>query len=371
MQGSSELVSTPDAMRSRVSQAVVHPNALAGAPGPVHALRALRPGSPAELQVQEVELPPLTTGTVLVAVTAAGVNRSDTLACRGVIPCDFPRTLGRDFAGVVVDGPSELVGTRVWGTGGGGLGLSTDGTHATHVVVPQDGLAEIPHGLTDVDAAASALSYFAAHSALALAMGVDAADSTYGLDAGDTVIVTGAAGGVGGAAAALAHWRGARVVGVVLDATEVQAVEASPSAPHFTTLIASDAEDFTERLRAEVSGVRAAVDVVGGGMVSAILPTLALRGGICVLGGPPHLAQTSINTIDFYRNALRLVGLHTGLATSGDAALVLSALRGGFESGHLTPSGVSGTYPLADAPQAYVEVEQGVAGRPVLIPNPA
>lgn len=337
----------------------------------MRALRAVRPGSPDDLQLHELPLPHVPADSVLVAVRAAGVNRSDTLGCRGLIPYDFPRTLGRDFAGVVVEGPGDLVGTRVWGTGGGELGLTRDGTHATHVVVPRDGLAEIPRALTDVEAGASALSYFAAHSALALAMGVDEADSTYGLEVGDTVIVTGAAGGVGGAAAALAHWRGARVVGVVLDDGEVRAIEASPSAAHFDTLIASTTEDFSERLRDAASGARAAVDVVGGAMVEAILPALALRGGICVLGGPPHLAQASINTIDFYRKALRLLGLHTGLSGCRESARILRALGEGFESAHLIPSAVSGTYSLTDAPRAYAEVERGVAGRPVLIPNPA
>lgn len=337
----------------------------------MRALRAVRPGSPDDLQLDELELPHVPADSVLVAVLAAGVNRSDTLGCRGLIPYDFPRTLGRDFAGVVVEGPADLLGERVWGTGGGELGMTTDGTHATHVVVPRDGLAQIPQGLTDVEAGASALSYFAAHSALALAMGVGEGDSTYGLDVGDTVIVTGAAGGVGGAAAALARWRGARVVGVVLDESEIRAVEQSRSAAHFATLVTSDPPDFPERLLVAASGARAAVDVVGGAMVEAILPALALRGGICVLGGPPHLAQASINTIDFYRKALRLVGLHTGLTGCRDSARILGALGEGFTSGALTPSAVSGTYSLDEAPRAYAEVERGVAGRPVLIPTPA
>ena len=169
MQGSANLVAAP-------------------APSPptgVRALRALQPGSPDDLRVHELDLPRVAAGSLVVAVTAAGVNRSDTLACRGIIPCEFPRTLGRDFAGVVVDGPRDLLGVRVWGSGGGELGLTTDGTHATHVVVACDGVARTPDGLTDVEAAASALGYFAAHSALALATGVGSADPTSGLEAGE------------------------------------------------------------------------------------------------------------------------------------------------------------------------------------------
>ena len=306
-------------------------------------------------------------GSLVVAVTAAGVNRSDTLACRGIIPCEFPRTLGRcDFAGVVVDGPRDLLGVRVWGSGGGELGLTTDGTHATHVVVACDGVSADPgrsnrRGGRGVSARLlrRPLGPRSRHRCRS-------ADPTSGLEAGSTVVVTGAAGGVGGAAAALAHRRGARVVGVVLDGDELTVVERSRGAGHFDAVLASDTEDFPRRLRDAASGARAAVDVVGGAMVAAILPALALGGGVCVLGGPPHLAETAINTIDFYRKALRLVGLHTGLATSRDSARVLGALGEDFDGGHLTPSAVYGTYALTDAPRAYADVERGVAGRPVL-----
>ena len=63
--------------------------------------------------------PSLQTGEVLVQVLAAGVNPSDVKATLGIMPhAVFPRTPGRDFAGVVVEGPAALKGLKVWGSGG-------------------------------------------------------------------------------------------------------------------------------------------------------------------------------------------------------------------------------------------------------------
>ena len=72
---------------------------------------------------------------VLIEVKAAAVNPSDVKAATGLMPyAVFPRTPGRDYAGVVIDGPKELIGREVFGSSGD-LGIRRDGTHATHLVV--------------------------------------------------------------------------------------------------------------------------------------------------------------------------------------------------------------------------------------------
>src|ERR671932_902297 len=72
---------------------------------------------------------------VIVEVRSAGVNPSDAKAALGAMPhAVWPRTPGRDFAGVVIEGPDALRGREVWGSGGE-LGIRRDGTHATHVVL--------------------------------------------------------------------------------------------------------------------------------------------------------------------------------------------------------------------------------------------
>ena len=75
-------------------------------------------------------------GEVVVAVRAAGVNPSDVKAALGAMPhAVWPRTPGRDWAGVVTDGPADLLGQEVWGSSGD-LGIRRDGTHASHLVIP-------------------------------------------------------------------------------------------------------------------------------------------------------------------------------------------------------------------------------------------
>ena len=72
---------------------------------------------------------------LLIEVKAAAVNPSDVKAATGLMPyAVFPRTPGRDYAGVVIDGPAGSIGREVFGSSGD-LGIRRDGTHATHLAV--------------------------------------------------------------------------------------------------------------------------------------------------------------------------------------------------------------------------------------------
>src|SRR3954465_4503788 len=84
----------------------------------------------------------------VVEIKAAGVNPSDVKAATGLMPyAVFPRTPGRDFAGVVIDGPPEWIGREVFGSSGD-LGIRRDGTHATHLVVEAAALVEKPASIS-------------------------------------------------------------------------------------------------------------------------------------------------------------------------------------------------------------------------------
>src|SRR3954468_15235989 len=89
----------------------------------------------------------------VVEVRAAGVNPSDVKAATGVMPyAVFPRTPGRDFAGVVVEGPGEWIGREVFGSSGD-LGIRRDGSHATHLVVETAARVDKPASLSMEEAA--------------------------------------------------------------------------------------------------------------------------------------------------------------------------------------------------------------------------
>src|SRR4051812_49582070 len=142
----------------------------------------------------------------VVEVRAAGVNPSDVKAATGLMPyAVFPRTPGRDFAGVVVDGPSEWIGREVFGSSGD-LGIRRDGTHATHLVVEAAALVEKPASISMDEAAGIGVPFVTAIEGFARA-GAPTPQ--------DPVLIMGLNGKVGQAAAQLASWGGAKVIGVV------------------------------------------------------------------------------------------------------------------------------------------------------------
>src|ERR1700749_3761666 len=146
------------------------------------------------------------TNEVLIEIKAAAVNPSDVKAATGLMPyAVFPRTPGRDYAGVVIDGPPGTIGREVFGSSGD-LGIRRDGTHASHLVVEADAVVEKPSSITWEEAAGIGVPFVTAMEGLRRA-GVP--------KSGETVLVMGVNGKVGQAATQIATWRGARVIGVV------------------------------------------------------------------------------------------------------------------------------------------------------------
>lgn len=105
----------------------------------------------------------------------------------------------------VVAGPTEWIGQSVWGTGGSS-GFSTDGTHADYISVPVDSVSPKPTNLSHEQAAACGVGFLTAYQAL-----IENAQ----LASGETVLIIGAKGAVGSAAAMLAKWHGATVIGAI------------------------------------------------------------------------------------------------------------------------------------------------------------
>jgi NADPH:quinone reductase-like Zn-dependent oxidoreductase len=140
------------------------------------ALRFSRTGSLDNLAVADVDPPEPGPGEVLVKVQAAAINPSDVKNVFGKMPMTtMPRTPGRDFAGLIEQGPPELIGRPVFGTGGD-LGFRRDGSHAEYLVVPAEAVLIRPDGVAPEDAAALALAYLTAWSALVDAGGLRAAE---------------------------------------------------------------------------------------------------------------------------------------------------------------------------------------------------
>src|ERR1700688_1798662 len=157
------------------------------------------------LQTVAVEQPKAGPQQCVIEVHSAGVNPSDVKATLGAMPhAIWPRTPGRDWAGVVVDGPADLKGQEVWGSGGE-LGIRRDGTHSTHLVVDRAQVRRKPETVSLIEAGAVGVPFITAYEGLRRA----------GLPkAGDVVLALGANGKVGQATIQIATMLGAKVFGV-------------------------------------------------------------------------------------------------------------------------------------------------------------
>src|SRR5260370_40955048 len=102
-------------------------------------------GPPSVLSIQDLPLPVLEEGEVLVQVKASSINPSDVGTVAGRFHSKLPMTPGRDYAGVVVERGS-WTGKQVWGTGTG-FGVVRPCAHAEFVAVPSSGLSDEPAGL--------------------------------------------------------------------------------------------------------------------------------------------------------------------------------------------------------------------------------
>jgi NADPH2:quinone reductase len=128
-------------------------------------------GSLDNLRVENVEVPQIDAhgDEALVRVHAAAINPSDPKSVLGKISeTKPPRVPGRDFAGIVVEGPAAWKGKEVFGTGGN-LGFGRNGSHAEFVSVPVEALVEKPKQLSFEQAAALGLGYLTAWSAIVTA----------------------------------------------------------------------------------------------------------------------------------------------------------------------------------------------------------
>jgi NADPH2:quinone reductase len=149
-----------------------------------------------KLSIEQRPTKTLSANQLLIKVVASPIQPSDFLNSQGNFPhTSFPRVLGRDFAGTVVEPTSSpLHGKAVYGTSGPELSFTDDGAHAEYVVVSDSAVAEVPKDISMKQASALPVPWTTAYLALTRANATK----------GETVMVFGAGGAVGGAAVQLA-----------------------------------------------------------------------------------------------------------------------------------------------------------------------
>jgi NADPH2:quinone reductase len=310
-----------------------------------------------ELSLEEFSLKAVAAHQVVVEIQAAAVNPSDAKAATGLMPyAVFPRTPGRDYAGKVVVGPKRLIGKMVFGSSGD-LGIRQDGSHASHMIVEAAGVVEIPATIDVKEAAGIGVPFVTAWEGLRRA----------GLPVpGETVLILGLNGKVGQAAAQIASWRGARVIGVVR--------REEPYAGHATgpvEAIAADSADVAARVR-ELSNGRGAdivFNTVGDPFYEIGQKSMAVGGRAIFISVVDRLVTFDI--LAFYKGRHTYVGIDTIALGSVETGAILKALAPGFAGGQLKPFPIvdAGTYPMTDAYAAYQAVMSSSRDRVVLVPG--
>jgi NADPH:quinone reductase-like Zn-dependent oxidoreductase len=294
-------------------------------------------GPPEVLQVTDAEEPHAAPGQIRAAVRAAGVNPIDWKARSGMLrevrPLSFPVVDGREAAGVV-----DEVGEGVTDVAAGDevFGFSVGGAAAEYAVL--DDYARKPAGLAWEDAAALPV---------AVETSLRVFDLLGGLGAGQTIVINGAAGGVGVAAVQIARARDARVIGTASEANHefLRSLGAEPT---------TYGDGMADRIRALApDGVDLAFDTAGKGGV----PDL-----IAVTGDPARVATIA----DFSAAAL---GVKVSGGAEGRAPGALDEAARLVEADRLSVP-VARTFTFAEAPEAHRMSEDGhVRGKLVLVPG--
>jgi NADPH:quinone reductase len=321
----------------------------------VKALQIDRFGPLDALEIRDVAEAPMPPDSVRVEIETAGVNPSDAGIALGRFPqVTLPRILGRDFAGRVVEGPRHLIGVPVWGSGGGELGLTRDGTHAQRLVLPVAAAIRRPERLSAEQAAVAGVPFVTAWSAL-VELG--------GLHSGEWVVVSGAAGAVGSAAVALARALGARPIALVRESDDLAPLDALGT----TTVLRSDRDDVAAAVRQLTAGKGAALalNAVGAPVFAPLLDSLG-HGGRMVVYSAQAGREATLDLFKLYRGSLRLLGLDTAVFPLLEAARILEKLGPLFESGAVKPPPISASLPLSAAREAYQRVNRGERGKVVL-----
>jgi NADPH:quinone reductase-like Zn-dependent oxidoreductase len=291
------------------------------------------------LEVRDVPAPRPGPGEVLVRVQAAGINPGENAIRTGVFhdrwPATFPSGQGSDLAGRV-----EEVGANVptWSVGDEVIGwVDTRASHAELVVVPAENLVRRDPRVPWEVAGALFVAGTTAHAAVA----------AVGAGPGETVVVAGAAGGVGSLAVQLARRAGATVIGLASESNHAWLAEHGVVGVTY-------GDGVADRIRAAApGGVDAFIDAYGGGYVD-----LALELGV---------AKDRVNTIIDFAAAARTGVKAEGMTGSANAE-VLGDLAKLVAAGELDVP-VAATYPLTEVRAAYRRLmERHTRGKIVLLP---
>ena len=319
-------------------------------------------GGPETLKLTDTETPTPKGTEVLIRVRAAGVNFPDTLMIRDMYQFKPPRPFapGGEIAGEI-----EAVGDKVTTVKPGDrvLALIGHGGFATHAIADASRVIPVPDSMPFEDAACFIFTYGTSHHALK--------DRAH-LKAGETLLILGAAGGVGSAAIELGKAAGARVIAAVSseDKAEVcRSFGADETIVYPRELDRDGQKAFSQQIKdvAGKDGVNVVYDAVGGAYAEPAVRALAWEGRFLVVGFPAGIPKLPLNLT--LLKGCQIVGVFWGDATRRDPkghAENVAELFDMYAKGQIKPR-ISGSFPLERAGEA-LEMMQGrkVTGKVVV-----
>lgn len=343
----------------------------------MRAVRIAEHGGPEVLEPTEVAVPAPQAGEVLVQVSAVALNNTDLWTREGAYgrpgdpkalsgwrgPIDFPRIQGADVAGRVVAAGAgvdeNLVGRRVVvdpaiydsdrpdANPVGLMGSERDGGYAEYVTAPAARVHDVTESpLTDDQLAALPTAYGTALGMIERAR----------LQEGETVLVSGASGGVGLASVQIARARGARVI-AISSGSKIDSVREAGAHQ-----VVDRARDIAGQIRAAApDGIDVSLDVVAGDLVSEGLPLLR-EGGRWVIAGALGGYDVSFDVRRLYLHNAQVIG--SAMHTPTHFGLLMDLAR---QAG-IQPV-IAATFPLEQAAQAQEELaRRGHVGKIVMRP---
>lgn len=319
------------------------------------ALLSTETGGPETLVVREIEETAPGPGEVRVKVAGCAINFPDALIIRDLYQFrpERPFSPGGEIAGTI-DAVGE--GVEGWAVGDRVSAISIHGGLREKIVVSASRLFRVPEGIDLAEAAAMPMTYVTALYALR-----ERGD----LASGDTLLVLGAAGGVGLAAVELGKHLGARVVAAV--SSEEKARAARDAGADETVIYARGPfdKDGSRALAAQFKaacgpeGAQVIIDNVGGDYSEAALRAIGWEGRFLVVGFPAGIARLPLNLTLLKSCDVRGVFLGAFLERQASAAAAMTAeLFALWRQGRIAPK-ISATYPLDRAGEAIA----ALAGR--------
>jgi NADPH2:quinone reductase len=327
------------------------------------AMLSHQPGGPETLMLTETETPEPSKKQVRIRIRAAGLNFPDTLIIRDLYQMKPPRPFA---PGGEVAGEIDALGEGVTGLAVGDrvLAMAGFGGFATHLCIDAARVMKIPDAMPFDEASCLVLTYGTSHHAL---------KNRAEIKAGESLLILGAAGGVGAAAIELGKAAGARVIAAV--SSEEKAQFCRDLGADETIIYARDMDNrdaqkaFSEQIKkaAGGDGVDVVYDAVGGAYAEPAVRALAWKGRYLVVGFPAGIPKIPLNLT--LLKGCQIVGVFWGAHTLREPdmhAENMADLFRMYKDGQIKPR-ISARFPLEQAADALtLMMDRKVLGKVVL-----